>query len=121
MEEQIIKCPCGQDNHLVLSDEGLRYKVEPHGNGEPCNGLCFNCQKPLAELIVKETQVVDEVTDDDTVELEKMSKEELYELAVGYGIDVPDTLGKKKLIKRIEEFQAANAAETRMDTDVNTD
>jgi len=117
MEEQIIKCPCGQENHLVVSPEGLRYKLEKHGNGELCRGLCFNCRKPLAQLEVKQAQVVDETVDDavddavdDSVELlEKKNRRQLHELAEQLQIDVPANLGKKKLIKRIEEFLAANA------------
>ena len=112
----IFKCPCGQETHLVQTAEGWRYDEKIHGNGELAHGKCFNCRKTLTEFETEKPQAVDETVDDtieevvdDVVNLEKMSKKELHELAEQLQIEVPKNLGKKKLIKRIEEFRAANA------------
>jgi len=45
-----VQCSCGMDNQLVETEEGLRYDITKHGNGELCKGLCFNCRAPLKGL-----------------------------------------------------------------------
>lgn len=50
MEILKIQCPCGQENELVESPEGLRYNKQRHGNGELCHSKCFNCKAPLKGL-----------------------------------------------------------------------
>ena len=46
-EQMIIKCTCGQDNHLVKIGGIWRYDEAKHGNGEDSQFKCFNCFAPL--------------------------------------------------------------------------
>ncbi|NIA17284.1 MAG: hypothetical protein GWO86_02940 [Planctomycetes bacterium] len=160
-EQMIVKCRCGQDNHLVKIGGIWRYDEHKHGNGEDSKLVCFNCFAPLkgkdidterkaaarAEAAVEiarkkaadiaSAKVAKEAAgsatgakaaeasgdaDNDANDLDKMSKKELHTLAEQLQIDVPGNLGKKKLIKRIEEFQAKNTEANEVKTnELDTD
>jgi len=103
MVTTILKCSCGQDNHLVQTDEGWRYDEEKHGSCELAKGKCFNCHA----LIGTESQSQPDTdlpdTDEpleDQIDLNAMSKVQLKQLA---------KISEAKLIEMLSEATTLNA------------
>lgn len=119
---RIIPCSCGQDSHIVLKDaldprDGnvkptWCYEVQKHGNGEPCEGKCFNCRAPLKDdelfpAVVESAEapepvVVDEPADEPRASM-SMTKDELLGIAEAMAIEVPAKAKKADIIELIEQ------------------
>lgn len=105
-----IQCPCGQESQLVLLDGRWYYDASRHGNGEPCEGKCFNCSAPLIDdelfpAIVGPAETpepVDEPVDAPEASM-SMKRDELVEIAEGMGLEVPAGATKAVIIEAIEQ------------------
>ena len=73
-----IKCPCGQETSLVLSDDNKwLYDEEKHGSGVDSELKCFNCQTPLPEnQAVKDAKKAAAKTDAQA-ELDRIERDEI--------------------------------------------
>ena len=103
-----IQCSCGQENQIVLIDGVWCYDVERHGNGEPCNGRCFNCSAVLIdEVIFPPAEPEPEIpTDDGADDVESsmaMKRAELLACAADMGLDVPKNATKAEILELIEQ------------------
>lgn len=109
-ETRKIQCSCGQENQLVFLDGKWRYDVSRHGNGEPCEGKCFNCHAPLKDEKLFPAEVKEEpepAEDPETEDAQKevsmaMTKKELLKVTEEMGVEVPTTATKAEIIELIE-------------------
>ena len=114
MEDKIrIQCPCGQENQLVLVDGTWCYDAERHGNGESCNGRCFNCSAVLVDEVIfpppaePEPEPTGEGQVTGVEPSMAMKRAELLAVAEDMGLDVPSNATKAEILDLIG--QAAEA------------
>lgn len=105
-----IQCPCGQESQLVLLEDKWHYDASRHGNGEPCEGKCFNCHTPLkddelfpAAVESVETPEVPETTEGPHEVSMSMKRDELVRIAEDMGHEVPAGAKKADIIELIEQ------------------
>ena len=117
-----IKCDCGMVSHLVLDGGIYRYDLARHGNGEPANGRCFNCGKPLehkdlpqpprAEAVDIKAALPPEPEPEEPgeeIDFDTMNRKQLKKFADDHGIEIP---AKIKKVKDIRWFIADAVAGT---------
>ena len=109
-ETRKIQCSCGQENQLVFLAGMWRYDIDRHGNGEPCEGRCFNCHAPLKDEKIFPPEVKEApatAAEPEAAEGPKevsmlMTKKELLAVANSIGVEVPTTATKAEIIELIE-------------------
>ena len=111
----IIQCSCGQESQLVFLDGKWRFDIARHGNGEPCEGLCFNCRAPLKDEELFPVETADEpvpakgpaAKEDGPAEPTMANtKAELIMRAEDLGIDVPKKAKKAEILDLILDARA---------------
>lgn len=115
METKKIICPCGMDNEFVTINGVEHYNKFKHGNGDPSNGLCFNCHKPLiAEIqaVATAPEPAEPVTD-----IEKMTVKELKAFADDNGIDLLGAKTKTDIFEVIQDALTPEEPEDEGDDD----
>ena len=118
-----IQCSCGQENQLVLVDGTWRYDAERHGNGEPCNGRCFNCGAALVDDTIfppAEPAPEPEPSGEEQEELVArpsmdMKKDELLAIAADLVIEVPKNATKAQILEMIEQADKEEPGEDEPD------
>lgn len=111
-ETKIIQCPCGQESQLVFLDDRWRYDMARHGNGEPCEGKCFNCRAPLKDDDLfpadgepaEASAPVDEPVDEARASM-SMTKNDLLGMAEAMAIEVPKGSTKADMLELIEQAE----------------
>jgi hypothetical protein len=110
-ETRLIQCPCGQENQLVLLEGGWHYDEARHGNGEPYEGLCFNCRAPLEDDELFPAGPQEAPVNIVEKPLSKMTKAELFEKVAelekltNLAINIPSNATKADIIEKIEVIQ----------------
>ena len=121
MEDKVkIQCPCGQENQLVLVGGLWRYDAARHGNGEPCDGRCFNCSAELVDdKIFPPAEPASEpvTTGDEPVAVPSMDmkKDELLAIAADLDIEVPKNATKAQILELIEQADKEEPGEDEPD------
>ena len=96
---------------MVFLDDKWHYDIDRHGNGEPCEGKCFNCRAPLKddELFPAETKEppvtakrLEEPEGPKEVSM-SMTRRELIEAAANLGIEVPTGAKKAEILELLEQ------------------
>ena len=95
---------------MVFLDGRWCYDIARHGNGEPCEGKCFNCRAPLKDEELFPVEVKEEpepVEEPETEDVQKevsmaMTKKELLAVANDSSVEVPTGATKAEIIELIE-------------------
>ena len=118
-ETKIIQCSCGQESQLVFLEGVWHFDVTRHGNGEPCEGRCFNCRAPLKdEKLFPDEQGKAPATAEGPEETEgpkeismSMKRVELIAIAENSGIEIPTGAKKADIIELLEQARATEEQE----------